>query len=65
MEKYYLQFETMKAITEAPDRSTLEDLLGVLGNAKELSCTNMLTRIIPWLLSFEFSPPFSDISLIV
>ena len=51
MEKYYLQFETMKAITEAPDRSTLEDLLGVLGNAKELSC--MLTGIIPWLLSFE------------
>ncbi|CAK9215790.1 unnamed protein product [Sphagnum troendelagicum] len=37
MAKYYLHFETMKAITNAPDRSTLENLLYVLANAKELS----------------------------
>ena len=39
MEKYYLQFETMKAITKAPERSTMEELLLVLANAEELSCT--------------------------
>jgi hypothetical protein len=39
MEKYYLQFETMKAITKAPERSSIEDLLLVLTNAEELSCT--------------------------
>lgn len=38
MEKYYLQFETMKAITKAPERSTMEELLLVLANAEELSC---------------------------
>lgn len=39
MEKFYLQFATMKAITKAPERSKMEDLLDILANAQELSCT--------------------------
>ncbi|KAG0617455.1 hypothetical protein M758_5G190600 [Ceratodon purpureus] len=37
MEKYYLQFETMKSITNAPERSSMEELILVLANAEELS----------------------------
>nr|XP_024376302.1 DExH-box ATP-dependent RNA helicase DExH17-like isoform X8 [Physcomitrium patens] len=37
MEKYYMQFETMKAITKAAERATIEELLHVLANAAELS----------------------------